>query len=245
VARLAAALGTVAVASAFALGSAAEAHAVRLSIPPSAKQLVVVSSVTTDPSNYLATLRVYQRANGHARWRRVLGPWPSETGSGHLLRGAQRREGDHATPIGVYGFGATIYGNKPDPGGLHYPYHRLVCGDWWDEDPYSPRYNRFVHFPCRSTPPFASSSEALWTEETAYPYLAVIDYNVHPTISGPLAPGSGIFLHAWIYGPTEGCVALPVAELLHVLRWLDPARHPVIEMGTVAELAHARDGSIL
>ena len=41
-----------------------------------------------------------------------------------------------------------IYGNEPDPGGLRYRYHRLVCGDWWDEDPYSPRYNHFVHVPC-------------------------------------------------------------------------------------------------
>jgi L,D-peptidoglycan transpeptidase YkuD (ErfK/YbiS/YcfS/YnhG family) len=237
VARLAAALGTVAVAAAFAVGSASGARAARLRIPSSAKQLVVVSSVTTDPSNYLATLRVYQRADVHARWRRVLGPWPSETGSGHLLRGAQRREGDHATPIGVYSFGATIYGNKPDPGGLHYPYHRLVCGDWWDEDPYSSEYSRFVHVSCGSTPSFAAWSEPLWTETLAYSYLAVIDFNTDPVVGGANAPGSGIFLHGWMYAPTEGCVALPVSRLLAVLRRLRPSQHPVIEIGTDAELA--------
>jgi L,D-peptidoglycan transpeptidase YkuD (ErfK/YbiS/YcfS/YnhG family) len=237
VARLAAALGTAAVTVAFALCSAAEARAARLRIPPGVKQLVVVSSVTTDPSNYLATLRVYQRSGIRARWRRVLGPWASETGSGHLLSGAQRREGDHATPIGVYSFGATIYGNKPDPGGLHYRYHRLVCGDWWDEDPYSSEYSRFVHVPCGVTPSFAAWSEPLWTETLAYPYLAVIDFNTNPVSDGANAPGSGIFLHGWMSAPTEGCVALPVSRLLAVLRWLRPAQHPMIEIGTDAELA--------
>lgn len=219
------------------LSVTARASAERLSIPRGAEQLVVVSSATTDPSDYLATLRVYHRDRARAPWRQVLGPWPAETGSGHLIPGAQRREGDHATPIGVYDFGATMYGNRPDPGGLHYRYHRLVCGDWWDEDPYSAGYNRFVHVPCGVTPSFAAWSEPLWTETLAYPYLAVIDFNTDPVRAGASASGSGIFLHGWLSTPTEGCVALPVARLLAVLRWLRPAQHPMIEIGTAAELA--------
>ena len=84
-----------------------------------------------------------------------------------------------------------MYGNDPNPGGLHDAYHQLVCGDWWDEDPYSPRYNRFVHVPCGTTPPFASWSEALWTETAAYPYLAVINFNDNPTIGGERRPDRG------------------------------------------------------
>ncbi len=164
----------------------------------------------------------------------MFAAWQSEIGSGEFRD--IRREGDHATPTGVYPFGVTMYGNEPIPGGLHDPYHRFVCGDWWDEDPYSAQYNRFVHVPCNSTPPFAAWSEALWTETRAYPYLAVIDYNEHPTTSGPDAPGSGIFLHAWMGEPTEGCVALPIPRLLRVLRWLQPADHPVMELGTDAEV---------
>src|SRR5262249_3707377 len=125
-----------------------------------------------------------------------------------LLPGAQRREGDHATPIGVYGIGATMYGIDPNPGGLHYLYHRLVCGDWWDEDPYSSTYSRFVHVSCGVTPGFAAASEALWQGTRAYTYLAVIDYNTGPVRAGAGAPGSGIFLHSWMDAPTEGCVAL-------------------------------------
>jgi len=88
-----------------------------------------VSSPTDDPSapGYLAALRTYERANQGSPWRPVLGPWQAETGSGHLLAQAARREGDRSTPIGVFGIGRTMYGNKPNPGGLHYAYHRVVC----------------------------------------------------------------------------------------------------------------------
>jgi L,D-peptidoglycan transpeptidase YkuD (ErfK/YbiS/YcfS/YnhG family) len=206
----------------------------RLSIPASARQLIVVSSPTYDPPEHLASFRSFQRPNASAPWQPVFRTWQAEIGSGELRN--VRREGDHATPTGVYPFGLTIYGNEPKPAGLREPYHRLICGDWWDEDPFSAQYNRFVHVSCGSTPSFAAWSEALWTETTAYPYLAVIDYNEDPTTSGAQAPGSGIFLHAWMGGPTEGCVALHIPDLLHVLRWLEPADHPLIEIGTDAEI---------
>jgi gamma-D-glutamyl-L-lysine dipeptidyl-peptidase len=208
-----------------------------LTIPAGANQLIVVSSPTDNPPGYIATLRTYQRSNSESPWRTVFGPWQAETGSGHLLAAGVRREGDHATPIGVFGIGATMYGYEPDPGGLHYAYHRLSCGDWWDEDPYSPQYNRFVHAPCGVTPAFASWSEPLWTETVAYPYFAVVQFNMNPIRGGRDALGSGIFLHSWVGGATEGCVALREWQLLEVLRWLRRSAHPVIEIGTDAQLA--------
>ncbi len=232
---------SVAAAMALAVPLAAVSPAVasqRLKIPAKAEQLIVVSSPTDNPSppGYLATLRAYQRSGSRSPWRRAFGTWRAETGSGHLS--AVRREGDHATPVGVFGIGLTMYGTRPDPG-VHYAYHRLVCGDWWDEDPYSPRYSRFVHVPCGVTPGFAAWSEPLWTETVAYPYFAVIDFNTAPVVAGPEAPGSGIFLHSWVGGATEGCVALPEARLLEVLRWLRPSAHPVIEIGTNAQVGDA------
>lgn len=216
----------------------ARAGSTQLTIPASADQLIVVSSPTDDPPapGYLATLRTYARANGSSPWHPVFAAWQAETGSGHLLAATARREGDHATPIGVFGIGPTLYGNNPDPGGLHYAYHHLACGDWWDEDPNSPDYNRFVHVPCGTRPAFAAWSEALWTETVAYPYFAVVQFNSDPTVREPDAPGAGIFLHSWVGGATEGCIALPETELLRVLRWLRPDEHPVIEIGTVSEV---------
>jgi L,D-peptidoglycan transpeptidase YkuD (ErfK/YbiS/YcfS/YnhG family) len=220
-----------------AAGARAESPPVsasRFAIPASSLQLLVVSSERRRSPGHLAALRSFQRTSAASPWRPVFGRWKAEIGSNGLKD--IRREGDGSTPTGLFALGTTVYGNEPDPGGLHGLYHRLSCGDWWDEDPFSARYNRFVHVACGATPPFGGNSEALWTERTAYPYFAVIDYNEDPTISGALAPGSGIFLHAWVAGPTEGCVALPVGELLRVLRWLRPSRHPVIEIGTLAEV---------
>jgi len=227
------------VAAACSLPAAAFAGVARFKLPPAARQLIVVSSPTTAPAapGYLATFTTYDRAEPGSPWKSVFTGWQAETGGGHLLR--VRREGDHATPIGVFGIGLTVYGNKPNPGGLHYRYHRLVCGDWWQEDPLAPRYNQFLHVPCGVTPAFGSWSEALWTATVAYPYFAVIKFNMNPTLTGPGAPGSGIFLHSWVYGPTEGCVALPESELLEVLRWLRPSADPVIEIGTDAEVTPA------
>jgi L,D-peptidoglycan transpeptidase YkuD (ErfK/YbiS/YcfS/YnhG family) len=199
-------------------------------VPTGAEQLLVVSSPTSDPPGDVATFRAYSRSVGGARWHQTFGPWPAETGIGDLLPAAVRREGDGATPIGIFGVGPTIYGNQPNPGGLHSGYHRLGCGDWWDEDPYTPGYNEFVQVPCGVRPGFASWSEALWTETVAYPYFAVIQFNTNPTIGGSRAPGSAIFLHSWIGAPTHGCIALHESELLTVLRWLQPAEHPVIEI---------------
>lgn len=216
-------------------GPQAAARAAALTPPARAEQLVVVSSPISAPPHYLATLEAYARATAGSPWRRVFGPWPAETGYGHLRR--HRREGDGSTPIGVFGIAPTMYGTEPRPAGLGYGYHRLVCGDWWDEDPFSPRYNRFVHVACGSTPGFASWSEQLWTDTTAYPFFAVLTFNTAPIVRGPGAPGSGIFLHSWVDGPTAGCVALPRARLLRVLGWLRSDRHPAVAIGTDADLA--------
>lgn len=198
-------------------------------IPADANQLIVLSSATYAPLGHLGALRVYQqRGSG---WHLVFGPWKAEIGYGDLRD--SRREGDGSTPTGVFGIGDMIYGNRPNPGGLHYAYHRLVCGDWWDEDPHSPGYNRFVHAPCGTRPAFAALSERLWTETTAYPYFAVMRFNMNPTIRGR---GSGIFLHSWVGGATAGCVALPRPRLLAVLRWLRPSAHPAIDIGTDHEV---------
>jgi L,D-peptidoglycan transpeptidase YkuD (ErfK/YbiS/YcfS/YnhG family) len=163
--------------------------------------------------------------------------WQGETGSGHLLAAERGREGDHATPAGGVRDRHQHVRAEPNPGGLHYSYHQLVCGDWWDEDPYSSYCSRFVPMACAETPGFASRSETLRKEGNAYPYLAVIDFNTGPIAGGADALGAGIFLHSWMGTSTEGCVALPESQLLQVLRWLRPHAHPVIEIGLNRELA--------
>ena len=107
--------------------------------------------------------------------RRVTGPWRARVGYNGLS--AHHREGDGTTPTGTYRLGPVVYGLDPDPG-LAFRYHRLACGDWWDEDSGSATYNSFRHVRCGAGPPFGGDSEALWRVTVAYRLFAFIEYNV-------------------------------------------------------------------
>jgi L,D-peptidoglycan transpeptidase YkuD (ErfK/YbiS/YcfS/YnhG family) len=198
----------------------------RLASAGSGTQLITVTA--SEDGATLASLELWTRRAGC--WRRVAGPWTARLGYSGLSD--HKREGDGATPTGLYAIGSTVYGIEPDPG-LHTAYHRLVCGDWWDEDPSSPAYNTFRHVRCGTRPPFGGASEALWQATVAYRQFAVIEYNAAPVVPGR---GSAIFLHDDLGHPTNGCVSLPHPELLQLLRWLRPAAHPHIALGTLAEI---------
>ena len=168
--------------------------------------------VVTVPSTRSTTASVSLLECG----RRAGGPWAGHVG----YRGvsSRHREGDGTTPLGTYGIGPTVYGVGADPGG-QLRYHRLVCGDWWDEDPRSPSYNRFRHVACGSSPPFGGGSEALWRERVAYQAFAVVEYNTAAPVPGR---GSAIFLHVSTGRPTNGCVSLERGRLVSLLARLRP-----------------------
>jgi L,D-peptidoglycan transpeptidase YkuD (ErfK/YbiS/YcfS/YnhG family) len=56
----------------------------------------------------------------------------------------------------------------------------------------------------------------------------VVGFNTSPAVPGR---GSGIFLHVQVHNSTNGCVSLPRAQLLRVLRWLTPTAAPRIVIG--------------
>ena len=190
----------------------------------SALQLVTV--VAPRPSSTQGTLQAWRKSSGC--WRAAAGPWTAWLGQRGVS--AHKREGDRTTPAGMFGFLPVMYGIAPNPG-VHYRYHRIVCGDWWVEDARSPWYNHFRHVRCGSKPPFRVTSEDMSRSPTAYRHLAVIAYNTSPVVPGR---GSGIFLHVSTGRPTLGCVSLPLPRLLAVLRWLNPRSAPLIVIGTSA-----------
>jgi L,D-peptidoglycan transpeptidase YkuD (ErfK/YbiS/YcfS/YnhG family) len=189
------------------------------------QQLVTVE--TSSLRTTYATVALWRRREGC--WTKIAGPWAGRVGRSGVS--ASHREGDGTTPAGVFRIGPVVYGTDPDPG-VRFRYHRLVCGDWWDEDPSSPTYNTFRHVRCGARPPFGGGSEALWTMR-AYRQFAVVEYNAGPTVPGR---GSAIFVHHDTGRPTNGCVSLPSAELLQLLRALRPRDEPVIAIGTRAQL---------
>jgi L,D-peptidoglycan transpeptidase YkuD (ErfK/YbiS/YcfS/YnhG family) len=155
---------------------------------------------------------------------RVAGPWRARVGYSGLS--THHREGDGTTPLGTYPIGPVVYGLDANPG-VRLRYHRLSCGDWWDEDSGSSTYNSFRHVACGATPTFRGSSEALWRATVAYRELAVIEYNARPAIPGR---GSAIFLHDDTGHATNGCISLPRADLLQTLRWLRPGSQITIAL---------------
>jgi L,D-peptidoglycan transpeptidase YkuD (ErfK/YbiS/YcfS/YnhG family) len=187
-------------------------------VPPATRQLITVDAASRGTT--YAAVRLWQRRAGC--WRRVAGPWTARVGWNGLS--AHHREGDGTTPTGVFALDTTVYGSRPDPG-VRYRYHRIVCGDWWDEDASSPTYNRFRHVRCGVRPPFRAESEGLWKATVAYRYLIPIRYNADPVVPGR---GSAIFLHVQRPSPTNGCVSLRETQLVQTLRWLRPDAKPRI-----------------
>lgn len=128
-----------------------------------------------------------------------------------------KREGDGATPIGVWPARQLWYRRDrltaPPATGL--PSRVITPADGWCDDPADPAYNRWVPLP------YPGRHERLWRADPLYDLLVVLGYNDQPVVPGL---GSAIFLHVAKpdYAATEGCVALARPDLLAVLARLGP-----------------------
>lgn len=182
-----------------------------------ARQLIIVRAPAYGDT--YATLSAYGLADGARSL--ALGPWVARVGFNGFAPPGGKREGDGRTPSGTFAF-QFMFGVDADPG-VHYPYRRVGEEDVWDDDPSSPLYNEWVDV--RSADP-GQDPEPMF-QVPAYDFGAVIAYNT----SRVPGLGSAIFLHLGLGGPTAGCVSLPAVELVRLLRWMSPARHPEIEMG--------------
>lgn len=180
-----------------------------------ARQVVIVtsSSWTTD----VATLQTFE--NDASGWHAVFPAMAAHIGRAGFS--ADKHEGDLKTPAGMYGFG-VMFGQRANPG-VKFPYRQADSQSVWVDDVNSPYYNTWQENAALSGEHLASSGYA-----TAYAYAVAIAYNVNPIVRGK---GSAIFLHVSTGGGTAGCVSIAEANLLQVLRWLDPAKSPVIVMG--------------
>lgn len=197
-----------------ALGVVAPAGAAQAAGTVTVRQLVTVTAASYGTT--YATLRAY-RVSGTRRIL-VFGPWTARVGYRGVARLGAKREGDGRTPSGSYGF-SFFFGVDQNPGAA-FPYRRAYRSDYWDDDPASPRYNEWVDVRKAN----AGRRPEPLHNVPAYNYAAVIAYNTK-RVRGL---GSAIFLHVGTGGPTAGCVSLPVAELLKILRWLRPADNPRI-----------------
>lgn len=124
-----------------------------------------------------------------------------------------KREGDGATPAGVFALRRVLYrADRMAAPATKLPAAPIEPRDGWCDDAADANYNRPVRLP------YPARTEALWRDDGLYDVIGVIGYNDDSVVRGL---GSAIFLHVATpdYAPTEGCVALPLLDLLDVLAW--------------------------
>ena len=128
-------------------------------------------------------------------------------GPAGVVAGADKREGDGASPAGAWPLRQVLY--RPDRRAAPktaLPVMPLLPADGWCDDPADPAYNRPV------TLPYPASAERLWRDDHVYDLIVVLGHNDDPVVPGA---GSAIFLHLARadYAPTQGCVALAAPDL--------------------------------
>lgn len=129
---------------------------------------------------------------------------------------ARKREGDGATPSGVFDLLKVYY--RPDRGRRPQtvlPSRQLTPVMGWCDDPGHRRYNRLVDLP------FAASHEQMWRSDPLYDIVVVLDCNISPAVRGK---GSAIFFHIARadHRPTEGCIAILEDHMRLILSVISP-----------------------
>ena len=123
---------------------------------------------------------------------------------------ANKREGDGATPRGVFRLVRLWWraDRMPRPPTL-LPARRIAADDAWIEDSENRRYNHAVKRTAQEP------GDRLWRTDHLYDMLIELDHNTRPRVAGR---GSAVFVHVARpgFGPTAGCVALEAKRL----RWL-------------------------
>lgn len=164
----------------------------------------------------LSVLRVVPSFRDKRKGRIFIGQASFPCALGRSGAGLKKREGDGITPKGVWRLGR-----------LHMRADRVRLGrkagrrikrtDWWSDDPSDRSYNRLVV----SRPMPKGSKEGLWREDRLYDIVIEIGYNDRPVRRHR---GSGIFLHLAREGylPTEGCVAVSLKTMRHILARIGP-----------------------
>lgn len=132
-------------------------------------------------------------------------------GKGGIVGANLKREGDGATPLGVWDMKRVFYRHdrlkRPETG---LPVVPLRETDSWCDAPGHPLYNRPVSLP------FAASHEKLWREDHVYDLILELAHNDAPPQPGL---GSAIFFHLAHedYRPTEGCIAVALPDMITAL----------------------------
>ncbi|URZ02871.1 L,D-transpeptidase family protein [Clostridium felsineum] len=189
------------------------------------KQAIIVTTPTESSVNMV--LNAYEKT-GHT-WHLKF------TTNGVVgLKGISlnKKEGDLKTPEGIFGF-LFEFGSAPSPG-TKMEYRQTHPGDYWSSVPTQEEYNTWVTYNGDPEIRFGHGNyENLYTT-SVYKYAAALDYDYG--VNKVIGNGSAIFFHieSASGNGTAGCIAIPEAPLVQILKWMNPNKAPKIAIGTPA-----------
>ena len=175
------------------------------------------------PETSLRWLAVRRKPAQRSRGVLVAGPLALPVALGRAGIKANKREGDGATPRGVFRLKRLWWRAERHarPATL-LPVRPIGSDDGWCEDPSDRHYNR----PVKVAP--GSQADRLARKDQLYDFIIEIDHNTRPRVAGR---GSAVFIHVARPGfaPTAGCVALDINALRRLLARIGPRTRIVVE----------------
>jgi len=199
------------------------------------RQCIVV--LTDNWASTTGVMHAFERDEAVASWKErgpgiavVVGKNGLGQGQGLVrlnLDGAPvKKEGDNRAPTGIFRLSSAFgYAPAGSAAWVKLPYLALSKQIEGIDDPTSRFYNKLVD---RSKVAKVDwrSSERMRRDDIRYKWGVVVDHN------SAAIPGAGscIFLHIWMSSATftAGCTAMPESDLVRLIRWLDPARRPIL-----------------
>jgi L,D-peptidoglycan transpeptidase YkuD (ErfK/YbiS/YcfS/YnhG family) len=143
--------------------------------------------------------------------RLVLGRSVYRAALGRAGLVAHKQEGDGGTPAGLLALRRVLYrADRVARPRASVPVEPVAPQDAWCDDPDHRHYNKMVRLP------HEARHEELWRRDSVYDVIGILGWNDRPVLRGA---GSAIFLHVARpdFAPTEGCVALALADLVAAL----------------------------
>ncbi|MCC2666973.1 MAG: hypothetical protein K0S63_889 [Gammaproteobacteria bacterium] len=204
----------------------------------SSRQLLLVLIPEWDATQ--GVLTYYERASLSQPWHQVGHAIPVAVGKKGMAWGEEwinqsdklKQEGDGRSPAGIYSLGNAFgFASASDFHAItrtNWPYFPLKKSSICVDDETSSYYNQLVD----------SATVPQWNPKTRgenmlrfspeYMLGVVIQYNKN----NKRGAGSCIFMHVWKTPSqgTAGCVAMAQDNLIHLLRWLNPAKAPMIAL---------------
>lgn len=159
--------------------------------------------------------------------------FPCVLGRSGVIAGDAKREGDGATPAGVYPlrclwYRADKFEQEPV---CALPKRVITSSDGWSDDVNTSNYNRPIELSSTNgtynddgtftAAPGTESHECLWRpNDDLYDLLTEIGYNDNPPVPG-LGSATSLHVARPAFTPTAGCIAMKKEDLLELLAMMD------------------------